>query len=135
MPKPRFRAKVDNGKLVFHDNTAFLAHLWRFKSDDVLEVTVEKPKKQRSLEQQGYYWGCILPVMSHDTGHSTEELHEILKRMFLPRKIVNFKGKEYPLPGSTTQLTRLEFAEYLTRCIAEAGSMGITIPPADPFRE
>ena len=131
MPKPRFRAKVDKGKLTFHDNTALWAYLWKFKPEDELIVTIERPKRQRSLRQNSYYWGVVLKVIASETGHSVEELHEIYKRMFLPRQIIVYKDKEYPIPGSTRESDSLEFSEYIERVRAEAATLGIRIPSPD----
>lgn len=129
--KPRFRAKVVEGKLTFRDPPAFYAHLWKFKPEDELVVTVDRPFRQRSLRQNAYYWGVVLRVVAKETGHTEEELHEIYKRMFLPRKVIQYKGKDFPVPGSTTESDSVEFTEYIERVRAEAATLGIQIPNPD----
>jgi len=126
-----FQAKAKDGKLEFKDPVAFYHHIWHFKPEDDLVVTVEKPTRQRSNPQNKWYWGVILPVIAKETGNSTEELHEVFKRMFLPKKIVGYHGKQIAMPSSTTDCSTLQFGEYLERVIAEAAGLGITIPSPD----
>lgn len=126
--KPRFLAKVKDGKLAFKNEVAVNSFLWKFKAEDELDVIISRRTRQRSLPQNAYYWGVVLPVIAHETGHTCEELHEIYKRMFLTRKILKYKGKEYHTPGSTTDCNTMEFGEYMMKICAEAASLGINIP-------
>lgn len=130
-PTPRFRAKVKDGKLEYKSPEKFYAHLWGFRPGDDLVVTVDRDRPKRSSQQNRYYWGVVLKVISEVTGHTQEELHEVFKRMFLPRRIVKFKDKEYPLPGTTTETDSAEFTEFIERVRAEAGTLGISIPNPD----
>ena len=128
MLKAKFPAKVANGKLEFRNPTTLFAHIGRFRPEDELEVTVEKRKLSRSNQQNRYYWGVVLEIISKETGHTTEELHEIYKRMFLPRKLIKYKALEIPVPSSTTDCDISDFHEYIERVRAEAASSGIAIP-------
>ena len=134
LPKAQFFAHARDGELRPTNPAAFLEHLKSYGPEDRLVVTVAKQTKPRSDEQRGYYFGVVLKVIAHETGHSVEEVHEVMKRKYLPRRIVPFNGKEYPLPGSTTDLSKMEFSEYMTKCIAEAGELGIVIPAPEPMR-
>lgn len=125
--KPTFRGKVENGKLILDRKDLFDHTLREFNNQQVL-ITVSKQFNKRSLQQNSYYWGVVLPTISLDTGHTVNELHEIFKRMFLPPNIVNFKDKEFKITGSTTKLSVGEFVEYIQRITAEAGQLGIHIP-------
>lgn len=128
MLKTKFPAKVADGKLAFQNPTAMFAHIWKFRPEDELVVTIEKRKQQRSNQQNRYYWGVVLPVISHETGHSVEELHEIYKRMFLPRKLIKYKEREFPVPSSTTDCDISDFTSYIERVRAEAANLGINVP-------
>lgn len=125
---PDFPATVKEGQLVIPSTPALKEVLYQLKEGEAVRIKILRQKKIRSLRQNSYYWGVVLPYISRDTGHSIEELHEVFKRMFLPRQIVMFNGKEYPLPGSTAKLTSQDFTEFLERVRALAGEMGITIP-------
>lgn len=126
--RPSFLAKVKKGVLTFKNEPAVNAYLWKFGPEEELEVAIGKRRRQRSLPQNSWYWGVVLPVIAHETGHSAEELHEIFKRMFLTRKIIKYRNKDFQLPGTTTDLNTMEFSEYVERVRAEAALMGINIP-------
>lgn len=131
MLKPKFPAKVSNGKLEFRNPATLFAHIGKFRPEDELEVTVEKRRLNRSNQQNRYYWGVVLDTIAKETGHTTEELHEIYKRMFLPRKTIKYKEREIPVPTSTTDCDISDFHVYIERVRAEAASIGISIPNAN----
>ncbi len=75
-------------------------------------------KAKRSLDQNSLYW-LYLGVIANETGHTEEELHRIFKGLFLPKKPVVLKGKTYMLAGSTSELNKPQFSEYMMRIAAE----------------
>src|SRR3990167_4162214 len=94
--------------------------------DYVLEIYRKNIK--RSGQQNNYYWGVVLETISESIGHTSEELHEIFKRKFLPPQIVTYRGKEIKMPNTTTKLSTIQFSEYLAKIFIEAGELGISIP-------
>jgi hypothetical protein len=93
-----------------------------------LVVSIEQEKTRRTLQSNAYLWGLVYKTIANETGHSENEIHEIYKRLMLPAKFIKFDGKEIRLPGTTTDLSKGEFSEYVERIKAHAGNMGITIP-------
>ncbi|MEN6423332.1 MAG: hypothetical protein ABFD76_15440 [Smithella sp.] len=75
-----------------------------------IELTIRERKSQRSLNQNRYYFGVVLDILSNHTGYESDEMHEILKFKFL--KTVK-ADMEYI--KSTTKLNTVEFEEYLTK--------------------
>jgi hypothetical protein len=132
-PELRFRGYVKNGKLTLSSRRYFEEQLWKTEGSVVL--IIESLRSQRNLKQNAYYWGVVLPIIAEHTGHTVNELHEIYKRQFLPPKIVTYKGVAREIPASTTELNVMEFADYLTRIIAEAASMGIVVPSSEEYHE
>lgn len=126
--KTKFWATVKNGKLEFKDQISFIKHIASQKDGSDVWVTIGSKRKERSLNQNAWYWGVVLAVIAEETGHTAEELHEIFKRMFLPPRVVTYKEKELKIASSTANLNTLEFSQYIERIRAEAGTMGITIP-------
>lgn len=124
----RFLGSVEGGKLVIRSQKALDTYLASFPDKTDVFVTVKKARRTRSLAQNNYYFGVILTLISEHTGHSVEELHEIMKRLFLPPKIVEYRGKQIKMPSTTTATNTLEFHEFVERVRAEAASMGIDIP-------
>jgi hypothetical protein len=131
MTSPVFHSTVEGGELIIRDRPFFDKYLTNFKEGELLELTLKKYKKNRTLKQNAYYFGVVLPLMAEHTGYSANEIHEIEKRRHLPRKILTLFGKEYHMPGSTATLSVGEMVEYVDRCIADAAEMGINVPPPD----
>lgn len=91
--------------------------------DCVWRVTVEKYRKNRSLQQNSYLWGvvyeCIRRHVLESTGeiYSAEEIHEWCKQKFLPAKIVDVGGERHMITRSTATLTTVEMQEYIDQVI------------------
>ncbi len=73
----------------------------------------------RTIPMNKLYWGWYLRILSQELGYLvSEELHEELKLLLLPRDSLLQPGKK--VGGSTTKLTRREFSDYLERIQAWA---------------
>lgn len=113
----------ETGKLMLQNESAFKSELANFKNKKVY-LTISENKPPRSNEQNRYYWGVVLTCLT-ETGHTNEELHELMKFMFLPKKEV--MGQE--LTGSTADLKTNEFEDYLAKIRLWAlTKLNITIP-------
>lgn len=124
-----FTGALINGKVIPKNPRYVRGSLAMFADSDI-RVVVERKRTKRSKEQQGYYWGVILPYISEHTGHTSEELHEVFKHKYLSQKVI-WRGGEMSIPRSTTVLSTNEMAEYLTNIILEAGELGIQVPEPD----
>jgi hypothetical protein len=82
-----------------------------------LYAKFDKVKSVRSLDQNSYYH-AFLDIIEKETGQNHDELHRIFKGLFLPKKKVILKGKEYVLAGSTTELSKTEMGEYMDKISA-----------------
>lgn len=129
--KAKFPATIKGGKLVFQDQLAFIKHVAGHKEGTEVWVTVGKKQRDRTLSQNAWYWGCILPIIASETGHTVNELHEIYKRMFLDPKIITYREIDFKIPSTTTTTNTVEFTNYIEKVRAEAASMGIIIPDPD----
>lgn len=83
------------------------------------QITIEKKKKSRSLNQNAYYWGVVIPSVRaglHDLGMklSRQEVHELLKLKFLKKEIINEKtGEVFEYIGGSSELTTSEFMDFI----------------------
>ena len=68
--------------------------------------------KDRSGGQNRLYWE-MLTIVSNETGHSKDELHEFFKQEFLG-DMVEVMDKPFVFSRSTTKLKTGEFTKYLT---------------------
>lgn len=127
---PIFFGFAKNGVLEFENLVEY--QIWLEGINGEFELTINERKKQRTIDQNSWYWGVVLPVISESTGHTPEELHEVFKDMFLGKKTILWNGEEKKIQGSSASLFTQGFGEYIERIRAEVATMGITIP--DPER-
>jgi len=101
----------------------------RTREGKAVEVKFARPTTSRSLRQNRYYWGAVIGAIAESTGNSPEDLHLVLKEMFLPRKFITLGAKEVEVRKTTHDLTTEEFTLYLEAVRAWAASeLGITMP-------
>jgi len=104
------------------------------------KVEVSEYRKNRSLEQNAYYWSAVLPTMqsfieeSRGDHYSCDEIHEYMRDDFLPHRVITIKGQAKVVRPSTASLTTEEFSVYLEHVIHFAAESGIVIP-APEWRE
>ena len=121
-----FIAEIQNKELFFKPYN-------KFRFDDFLSkhegkfVRLDLIQNSRSLRQNSYYWLCLETIANH-TGHSPDELHRLFKGKFLPSKNMKWRGTDYRMAKSTTELTKGEMAGYMREIEKEAGEMGIELP-------
>lgn len=136
---PKFRGKIDRSRsqvwpIVYTSDFAkFCAWFNKFKEDTHVFITIEKitKRKLRSVEQNKYYWGIVIKILSEEIGYSKDEMHEALKRKFLVYE--NVQG--LPTQLSTTQLSTIEFEAYLEQIRRWASmDMGIIIPDPEQVK-
>jgi hypothetical protein len=124
-PSRIFRGKVGNGRLWLELRDDFAKLIQTLEGKDI-EVILRKQRKQRSLNQNSWYWGCIIPLLSEHCGYDAEEMHGALKERFL-------RDREHETNGlvkirSSTSLDTAEFTEYVESCRRLAAEMGVVIP-------
>lgn len=101
-------------------------------------ITFSKPKKQRSNNQNAYYWSIVLPLVQKGLLDATGELrsndnihYKILLPLFAPtNEIVNVDTGESLLERLTSsEMTTTQFCEYIME-VQKWGAefLGIDIP-------
>lgn len=129
-----FLIQIKNGKLDFGSD--FNSARWHdfLKNNESKWIRIEKPKVVRTLSQNSTYW-LYLDMISRETGNEATDLHEFFKQKLLPRKLVVIKGRktahQYEKVQSTTELSKLEFGEYIDRIGALTG---IPLPDIDLWK-
>lgn len=99
-----------DGRLRLDDQTAFAQVRAALRGQDV-QVLIEKKQKRRSLRENAYYWGVVLPVLCDWSGYSPEEMHDALKEKFLGK--CDERTKLWKMK-STAELTTVEFEDYVS---------------------
>jgi len=90
---------------------------------------IERQITTRSLSQNSLYW-LFLEVIEMETGNNAQELHEYFKRKYLKPIFIKVLGHEIKIPGSTKNMKKVAFGEYLNKISAETM---IAIPDTDKY--
>ena len=120
---PKFFGKVQDGKLALDDEREFKAYLHSLSG--IVEVIVRRWRKKRT-DRQNRFYRAYLHLISQESGHTEDELHEAFKQRFIQGETKEIFGKEVGVK-STTKLTKQEFTEYLDRIALLTG-----VPVPDP---
>jgi hypothetical protein len=133
MKKISINSSVKDGQLVAN-RKAITDAIKSFEGKNII-ISIEKRKKKRSNNQNSFYW-LVIDMMREGFNNTlgenvgVQEVHEFLKNRFLFKEIVNENiGEVVKMPKSTTELSTIEFEEYLDN-IRSFGLefLGITIP-------
>lgn len=115
---PKWRGRIVKGKMEFNRKEDYLNYVQTLEGKDV-SLVLQEWKNDRSDNQNRYYWGICIKIISEFTGYSDEEVHELLKSLFLKKKIdvKTSKGvtERHTVVGSTAKLNTAEFEEYLAK--------------------
>ena len=123
MAIPIFRGRIEQGKICLERRDEFAKHIASLDGKPV-ELILKREVKRRGSAQNRYYWGVVLKTFGDGTGYQPEDLHEALKRRFLAI------DPDAPLvmTRSTSELTTVEFNEYLEKVLQLAAEMGVFVP-------
>ena len=107
-----FKARINNGRIEFReDHLKFFNDLiFKLEGEDI-RVDIEKWFEKRSNQQNRYYWGVVLKMISDETGHHPDELHEAFIKKFLSHKVI--LGEV--VSERSSSLTTTEFEEYMSK--------------------
>ena len=93
-----------------------------------IRIVIVKKKKQRSLNQNSYYWGVVLKIIGDELGYFPEEMHQCLATKFL-KKIIELGDECIETYRSTARLKTGEFEDYLQKVrIFASAELGILVP-------
>jgi len=95
------------------------------------EVTIKPYKKSKTLEQLGYYWDVIVPMVANYQGDSLDNAHESLKGecLMVKKFYTNFSGDIRQTQPSIKKLKVKEMAEYIDLCIILMAKFDVICPP------
>jgi hypothetical protein len=110
--------RMSSGKLDI-DRSALAASIRRLP-DGWVTVSIAKGKPKRSDRANAYLWSAVYDPIWEHTGHEPEEIHDIAKKMFLPRTVSVCDGNgvivgDYVIGGTTTTLNPSDFYHFVER--------------------
>lgn len=108
---------VQHGNIILADT---LTEKLKNLPDSRYKITIKKHNK-RSLSQNAYYHGVIVPIVKDglreagfDGIKTDEDAHEAIKYLFLQKTIKNsLNGESIELLGSTKELSTTEFIQFV----------------------
>lgn len=84
-------------------------------------IQIKKHRENRSLAFNRYYWSVVIPYIAMEIGYTKEEMHDVLRRMFLSYEKKNDITQSVEVfLLSTSKLDNVEFNEYVEKVRAFA---------------
>lgn len=129
-------------ELVIYINNKKVVNYKEFKEafnqlKDGKHLITIKDLRKRSIHQNNYYWGVIVPTIRkglYDAGYddvqTNDDAHQVLKYVLNKKEIINKQtGEMIHVAGSTAKLSISEFNNFIERiCKWAAEYLGIIIP-------
>jgi hypothetical protein len=109
--KNTFFAEIQDGELKIENFADWAARLCKLEGEKVM-IKIEKRRKLRSLDQNSYFHGVILPILADELGYTAQEVKGVLKWHF---KIPH-----------TSELSTVEFEDFCKR-VREWASADLSI--------
>jgi hypothetical protein len=112
---------IKNGK--FASNFNMLGKIFDHYEGFTIDVTFKKRTNKRSVEQNSYYWGVIIPIIQNcvvdQCGEvwSGQKVHELLLGKFNTEELINTStGETVIKTRSTTENTTVQQEAYHEHC-------------------
>lgn len=131
-----FAAVIQKGpdgkkQLILKSPRWYRFQLSKFKLDQEVTLAIHTRKPRRSEQQNRYYWGVYLPLVSESTGEpDLDKLHELFKGKFLTQGIVEVLGEKVRMKKSSTELGVGEFCQFVLDIEALTG---VKAPPTENY--
>ena len=123
----QFYGEVKKEKLILFNEAYFKNELKHYEGKKII-LKLEQYRNKRSINQNNYYWGVVIKLLSDELGYFPEEMHEVCRQKFLTTGKFLIGGDEYVVTKSTGDLKTSEFEEYLSQIRIWASTMEIVIP-------
>lgn len=126
--KLEYYSDVKEGKLQKNISQKIANELKHFEGKRV-EIRIEKLKSTRSMQQNRYWWLAVT-ILANELGYDKNEMHEICKMKFLKlEKVCKITGEIFEYVGSTTKLSKSEFADMVNDFVRwAADTFNVIIP-------
>lgn len=126
MKATTFNGTIVRGQFQPSGEAYYRHHLSKYEGKQVQMALIPKKRVRSDRQHRTYWWW--LDILSEHTGHTTDELHRLFKGLYLPKKFITYRGKEFHMSSSTTELTTSEFMEYMEHIAREAAELGCVLP-------
>jgi hypothetical protein len=126
---PTFKGYVKEGKFNFYDEEFFNQYVLSMKDGDVL-LSVRREGKNRSDNQNRYYWAVVIRLIAQELGYEgksdLERLHVWIQEQVDHVTIMHDGAK---IASGTSSLSTVEMEDYLSKVRSWASSfLNIYVP-------
>lgn len=128
---------IQRGRLFIRNRYQFDESIRQLREGAEVEIEVTRRRATRSQQQNSYYWSVVVQTLSDYTGFAPDELHDLLKAKFIPKKLAVCDGNgevcaEFVLGGSTRKMNTIQFGEYMDSIRQWAAeTLNVVIPEPD----
>lgn len=112
---PNWHIEIQKGKILFEQRKEFDDYLVRMDGKK-LDLIIKPRVKDRSRQEEKYYYGVVVKMISEEMDTEPKVVHEMLKGWFLRELKDDGKGRKYERVLSITELTDKAFREYWKKC-------------------
>jgi len=112
--KPKFKARVENGKLIHYSLDRLKEWYKKYEGQDVA-ITIEKWSSVRSIQQNAYLHGVAFKLIADEIGATLSNAKEWtkIKLGFYEISNVSVDGNDIYKLKETSQLSKKEFNEFV----------------------
>jgi hypothetical protein len=127
---------IRSGRLEIRRRRDMQSALKRMRDGEVF-ISIIPKRAARSQQQNRWYWGVVVELLSDHTGYTPDEIHEVLKAKFLPKRLSVSDGNgeikgEFVIGGTTARLDKVAFGEFCESVRQwAADELGVVIPDPD----
>ena len=127
---PIWKGKISKGKLQLEDRRGLDDYIQTRPDGDYQLILRPKQDEEKSPTQQyRYLWGVIYQHGSESLGYTKEELHEEMKKIFIPIQRKNREtGETETVGGTTTGMSIKERSEFIDKVRRQLAEMGVNTP-------
>jgi len=134
---PIFKGEVIDGKFKMADEDYSRYVKWLLSHSGKYQFIIKKVFRKRSIPQNSYYWGVVLPMIAKEMGEDDlNEAHALMKAKFLSKeKVIAGKNgwEKVTIVGKSSKLSTHDFGIFLEKVIRWASSfLELHIPDPDP---
>lgn len=95
--------------------------------DGSFRITIEPYRDDKTAEQRGYFH-VLLGILSAETGHTVEELKQLVKKEAFGSRFVSVKGREVEVLVSSEKLSRDQYGALIDTCHRIGADLGVALP-------
>jgi hypothetical protein len=120
--------RIRDGRIALDDKPAYETAVRRLREGDSVVIRIEPAAKQRSIKQNAFWHGTVIPAFVEHCGYEFAEMKRVLALELIPVTVHKLDGSTVTVPGHTADLSTTEFNDLIERAQRLGATLGIYIP-------